>query len=65
MLPKQWPSVSIASGLLRLGRKCEPESYVSQPEVFRDMGVCGIGRLLDSGGAGVFSFELELAAGLV
>ena len=28
------------------------------------MGVCGIGILLDGGGGGVFSFELELAAGL-
>ena len=40
--------------------------YVSQPEVFRDMGVCGIGRVFDGGGVGGFSFELELelAAGL-
>lgn len=61
MLPKKWPFVSIASRLLRLGRRCVPESYVSQPDVLRDIGVCGIESGLDGGGVGVFGLAGRFA----
>jgi len=61
MLPKKHPFVSIASRLLRLARRCDPESYVTQPDVLRNMGVCGIERGLDDGGVGVFGFAGRFA----
>jgi hypothetical protein len=61
MLPKKWPFVSIASRMLRLGRRCVPKSYVSQPNVLRDMGVCGIERGLDGGGGSVFGLAGRFA----
>src|SRR5258707_8025748 len=54
MLPKKWPCVSMVSRLLRLGLRCFPESYGVEPDVLRDIGVCGTGRVLDC--SGVFGF---------
>lgn len=53
MPPKKCPLVSIASRLLRLPWRCVPESYVTQPVVLTDMGVCGVGRGLDGGVFGI------------
>jgi hypothetical protein len=65
MPPKKCPFVSIASRLLRLPRRCVPESYVTQPDDLKDMCVC-VGIRLEGlegvdVGVGVFGIASRFA----